>query len=56
MRYYHCLSCHRKHKLLGNEQLLACSCGEYDSNLLIEVDVKGLPIKKEGEDDDRIRP
>jgi len=50
MRYFSCLSCHRKHKLLGNEELLTCSCGEYDENLLIETDAKGGPLRKEGKD------
>lgn len=47
MRYYHCLSCHRKHTVLMNEQLLKCQCGEYDKDFLIEVDNKGFPIKKD---------
>ena len=48
MRYYLCLSCHRKHKMLLNEQLLTCSCGEYEEHLLIETDEKWVPIKKGG--------
>jgi hypothetical protein len=50
MRYYSCLSCHRRIEVLGNEQLLRCRCGEYEEHLLIEVDRKGNPIKKEVED------
>lgn len=48
MRYYLCLTCYSKHKLLLNEQLLNCSCGEYDKNLLIECDKEWRPLKKEG--------
>jgi len=48
MRYFKCISCGRTHELLGNDQLLMCQCGEYESHLLIEIDKKGYPIKKEG--------
>ena len=47
MRYYHCISCHRTHETLNNEQLLRCQCGEYEKHLLIETDKDGRPIKKE---------
>jgi len=46
MKYYSCLSCHRRIEVLGNEQLLRCRCGEYEEHLLIEVDRKGNPIKR----------
>lgn len=47
MRYWQCITCHRKHTTLMNEQLIKCQCGEYEQHLLIEVDAKGFPIKKE---------
>ena len=50
MRTYHCLSCHRNIQVLGNEQLLRCRCGEYEEHLLVEVDSKGFPVKKEVKD------
>jgi hypothetical protein len=46
MKYWKCLTCHRTIDGYKNEQLLRCRCGEYDSNLLIEVDSKGFPVKK----------
>ena len=48
MRYWQCLTCHRKIETLLHEQLVKCQCGEYDSEFLIEVDAKGFPVKKEG--------
>ena len=47
MRYWQCLTCHRKIETLLNETLLKCSCGTYEQHLLIEVDKKGFPIRKE---------
>lgn len=46
MRYWHCLSCHRKYQTFDKEQMLKCRCGEYEEHLLIEVDKNGYPIKK----------
>ena len=51
MKYYYCLSCHRKHTEYNNATLLMCSCGEYEDNLLIEVDKEGRPVKKEVKED-----
>jgi hypothetical protein len=52
MRYWKCLTCYRTIDGYKNEQLLRCRCGEYEEHLLIEVDRKGNPIKKEVEKDD----
>lgn len=50
MRYWSCLTCHRKITTLLNETLLKCQCGEYEEHLLIEVDKDGRPIRKEVEE------
>jgi len=46
MRYWHCLSCHRKYDTLDSEQMLRCRCGEYESHLLIEVDKLGNKVEE----------
>jgi hypothetical protein len=47
MRYFFCLTCKRKYRVLKEEQMLRCACGTYEPHLLIETDEKGFPIKED---------